>query len=141
MMAVRSLFRYYHLLRITVLVLVASGTLLLAACSGTSSTNAGSGTPTPTISSKGATFQVDIVGVSGAYYFSPSLLTVPKGATVIWTNRSNAPHPIDSDTGAFSSPSNLLRSDTFQTVFTTAGTYPYHCGLHSYMRGTITVTS
>jgi plastocyanin len=140
-MALHPFSRYRHLLWTMALVVVAGGTLLLAACGSTSSTNAGVSVPTATISSDSATFQVDIVGVSGSYYFSPATLTIPKGAAVIWTNMSNAPHPVNSDTNAFSSPGNLLQSDTFQMVFTSAGTYPYHCGLHPYMKGTITVTA
>jgi plastocyanin len=151
MMALRPFSRHRHLLWVTVFVLLASGTLLLAACGGTSS--AGSGkeaspgstqgtvTATPTIASNSNIFQVSIVGNNGTYYFNPPALTIPKGSTVIWTNMSNAPHPVNSDTDAFNSPGNLLQSDTFQMVFTTAGTYPYHCGLHPYMKGTITVTS
>jgi plastocyanin len=140
MMALCLYSRYRHLLWIAALVLAASSTLLLVACGGTSNTDANASAPTPTIASDSTAFQVNIVGVSGSYYFSPTALTIPKGATVIWTNKSNAPHPVNSDTNAFNSPGNLLRSDTFQMVFTTAGTYPYHCGLHPYMRGTITVT-
>ena len=138
-MALRPFYHYRYLLWIIALVLVTSSALLLAACGGTLNTNTGTSTPTPTTSSNSNTFHVDIVENGGPYYFSPDTLTIPKGATVIWTNMSNTPHPINSDTGAFSSPGNLLRSDTFEKVFTTAGTYTYHCGLHPYMRGIITV--
>lgn len=133
--------RYRHLLWIIALVLVANGTLLLTACGGTANTSVSASTPISTVSSNSSTFQVNIVGGTGVYYFDPATLTIPKGAIVIWKNMSNAPHPITSDTNAFSSPGNLLQSDTFQMVFTTAGIYPYHCGLHPYMKGTITVTS
>jgi plastocyanin len=144
-MTLRPFSRYRYLLWIAVLVLVASGTVLLAACGGGSNADtekkAGPGTATPTIASDSDTARVSIVGNNGTYYFNPPTLTIPKGTTVIWINMSNAPHPINSDTAAFSSPGSLLQSDTFQMAFTTAGTYPYHCGLHPYMTGTITVTS
>jgi plastocyanin len=140
-MVLHSFSRYRHLLWTMALVVVVGATLLLAACGGASHTNTGANMSTATISNDSATFQVDIVGASGSYYFSPATLTIPKGATVIWTNMSNAPHPVDSDTNAFRSPGNLLRSDTFQMIFTSAGTYSYHCGLHPYMKGTITVTA
>ena len=149
-MGLRSFSRYRHLLWITALLLVASGTLLLAACGGTST---GPSTPTPTATqqqgptatsttaSGGNTFNVSMVENSGVYSFSPDTLTVPKGATVIWTNKSDATHTVSSDTNAFTASGNLSESKTFQTVFTTAGTYAYHCTIHSYMKATIIVTS
>ena len=130
--------RYRYLLWITVLVLVASGTILLAAC-GDTGTNTGSSTPTPT-SGGGNTFQVKMVENNGTYSFDPATLTVPKGTTVTWTNKSDAPHTVTSDTSAFTASNNLSESQTFQMVFATAGTYTYHCSIHSYMKATITVT-
>jgi plastocyanin len=33
----------------------------------------------------------------------------------------------------------LAAGATFSQTFTTAGTFPYHCNIHSNMHGTITV--
>jgi plastocyanin len=143
--------RYRYLLWITVLVLVASGTILLAACgetgtntgastpTPTSGTNTGASTPTPT-SGGGNTFQVKMVENNGVYSFDPTTLTVPKGTTVVWTNKSDAPHTVTSDTNAFAASSNVSENQTFQMVFATAGTYTYHCSIHPNMKATITVT-
>jgi pyruvate/2-oxoglutarate dehydrogenase complex dihydrolipoamide acyltransferase (E2) component len=73
------------------------------------------------------------------YAFLPSATTVPVGATVTWTDMSDAPHTVTSDSGAFGSGS-LNQNQTFQFTFSKAGTYNYHCSIHSYMHGAITVT-
>jgi plastocyanin len=135
-MELRSFSRYRHLLWITALVLLASGTLLLAACGGGSTSPS---TPTPTTSSAGN--NVSIVENAGVYSFNPATLTIPKGTTVTWTNKSDGSHTVTSDTNAFTASGTLKESQTFQTVFATAGTYTYHCAIHSYMKATIIVTS
>jgi plastocyanin len=74
------------------------------------------------------------------YAFTPDATTVPAGATVTWTNGTDAPHTVTSDTGAFGS-STLNEDQTFRFTFATPGTYAYHCTVHPYMHGTITVTA
>jgi plastocyanin len=148
-MGLRSFSRYRHLLWIAALLLLASGTLLLAACGGTSDAGTSTptattaqqeATPTPTAASGGGN-AVSMVENGGVYAFSPATLTVPKGTTVIWTNKSDAPHTVTSDNGAFTESSNLSENQTFQTTFTTAGTYTYHCEIHPSMKATIIVTA
>src|SRR6185437_4422350 len=74
------------------------------------------------------------------YAFVPGATTVPVGATVTWTDMSDAPHTVTSDSGAFGSGT-LNPNQAFQFTFTKAGTYTYHCSIHSYMHGAITVTA
>jgi plastocyanin len=74
------------------------------------------------------------------YAFVPGATTVPVGATVTWTDMSDASHTVTSDTGAFGS-STLNPNQAFRFTFTQAGTYNYHCSIHSYMHGAITVTA
>jgi plastocyanin len=150
-MGLRPFSRHHHLLWITVLVLLASGTLLLAACGGASDTGASTPTATqqgstPTQPGSTPTLPASIGGntvtmvENGTYAFSPAILTVPKGTTVTWTNKSDAPHTVTSDNNAFTGSSNLSENQTFQMTFTTAGTFTYHCAIHSYMKATIIVT-
>jgi plastocyanin len=73
------------------------------------------------------------------YAFVPGATTVPVGATVTWTDMSDAPHTVTSDSGAFGSGT-LTEDQAFHFTFTKAGTYAYHCSIHSYMHGAITVT-
>jgi plastocyanin len=74
------------------------------------------------------------------YAFVPGATTVPVGATVTWTDMSDAPHTVTSDSGAFGSGT-LNEDQAFRFTFTKAGTYTYHCSIHSYMHGAITVTA
>ena len=75
------------------------------------------------------------------FTFTPEELTVPAGTTVTWTNEDTAPHAIqdDSDLGAEEGP-DMAQGDTFQLTYDEPGTYPYLCGVHNYMTGTVTVS-
>jgi len=80
------------------------------------------------------------------FAFSPPSVTVPVGTTVTWTNQDSAPHQIVSDAtplfslGALFTSNQLLQGQTFSFTFNNAGTYAYHCGIHLFMKGTVTVT-
>jgi plastocyanin len=124
---------------------VAGAPLLLAASGGdtTPSTNAAV-TPTPTIAqptltqTPGSTQVVLIVTESnGSFGFSPAALSIRVGTTVIWKNRSSAPHTITSyDRTSFDSGT-IAVGGTFRHTFTNTGTFPYPCNYHPYMRATI----
>jgi plastocyanin len=74
------------------------------------------------------------------FLFTPTPVTVPVGTTITWTNRDPAPHSIVSDvSGKFSSPT-LGTGQSFSFTFTEMGSYPYHCGIHPSMHGTVVVT-
>jgi plastocyanin len=80
------------------------------------------------------------------FAFSPAALTVPAGTTVTWTNQDTLPHTVVSDAttlfqvGAiFTSPS-LSQGQKFSYTFSTPGTVTYHCSVHPFMGGTVTVT-
>ena len=77
---------------------------------------------------------VDIVGMA----FSPSELTISVGDTVIWTNKDSATHTATDDNGTFDS-GNLASGESFSFTFDTAGTYTYHCNIHTSMVATIIV--
>lgn len=70
--------------------------------------------------------------------FNPSSLTIIKGANVTWTNDDSTTHTVTSDTGAFES-GNLSPGNSFTHQFNDTGTFPYHCSIHTFMKGTITV--
>ena len=79
--------------------------------------------------------QVEIVD----FTFKPSTLTVKAGTTVTWTNRDGFAHTVDSEDDSFVSES-LNQGDSFRHTFETTGTFPYICGIHNSMTGTVTVT-
>ncbi len=62
------------------------------------------------------------------FSYSPASVTVPPGTTVCWTNQDAVSHTATSDTGAFDSGT-LNEFATFRHTFSTAGTFPYHCGV------------
>lgn len=76
--------------------------------------------------------------VMRASSFSPSSITVQAGTTVTWRNRDGMTHTVTSDSGVFDS-GNVNNNGTFSFTFTTAGSYPYHCILHSGMTGVVVV--
>ena len=133
------------------LLLAAIATLLFSACGGTTTATAtptataqATATPTPTptaTSTPSATAAVKMVETD-KYHFTPDTLTVKVGTMVVWTNTSDAPHTVTSDTpGVFGSTTNITQNQTFSFTFTTAGTFPYHCNIHPYMKATIIVTA
>ena len=131
-------------------------TLLLAACGGSTSATTSTPTattpptptptptspPSPTPTPKPVVVMVKIVKQNEKYSFQPASLTIKVGTEVVWLNTSDASHTVTSDTaGQFNSPSNIAPNQTFKFTFTSAGTFPYHCNIHPYMKATITVTS
>jgi plastocyanin len=75
------------------------------------------------------------------FVFTPAALTVPRGTSVVFTNRDDLPHSIVSATRPPSFRSHVLDTDdAFALVFDKPGTWEYFCGLHPHMHGTITAT-
>ena len=72
------------------------------------------------------------------FTFSPQTLNVPVGATVTWINRDDVPHTVVDADKRFKSAA-LDTDDKFSFTFTTAGEYPYFCGIHTHMTGKVVV--
>ena len=75
------------------------------------------------------------------FAFSPATITVPVGATVTWTNEDSTAHTIvivSGSEGSVNSPQ-LETGSNYSHAFKRAGTYAYHCGIHTYMEGTVIV--
>jgi plastocyanin len=85
----------------------------------------------------GATQVVRVRVVDNA--FRPRNLTVARGDVVRWVNGGSRTHTTTSNTGAWNQ--SLSPGDTFRRRFRRAGTFRYHCTIHSGMTGRITVTS
>jgi plastocyanin len=126
-----------------------AGILLLAGCGTSTSGGANSNTAAPTAtaapagttSSNSSVAQVKISETNDKYGFAPATLTVAKGTRVEWSNASDAPHTVTSDSGTTLASSLISPSGgTFNFTFTQPGTYTYHCTVHPYMKGTIVVT-
>ena len=72
------------------------------------------------------------------FAFAPKSITVAPGQRVTWTNKDGATHTVTEDKGAWDSK-NLPSGATFQHTFDQAGTFTYHCAIHSSMVGTVVV--
>ena len=70
--------------------------------------------------------------------FQPARLVVSPGTRIVWTNRDGFAHTVTSDTGVWSSP-DVNSHGQFARAFSKAGTFPYHCSIHPFMHGTVTV--
>jgi len=71
--------------------------------------------------------------------FSQSTLTIKKGDTVKWTNNDGASHTVVSDSGSEINSGTLAQGQSFSHIFNDAGTFAYHCGIHTYMKAKIIV--
>ena len=104
--------------------------LLLAGCGkdgyGTNSNNNPPPNPEP-----------NTVVISNLSY-SPSTMTVAAGQTITWRNDDAVGHTVTSDSGTELNSPVLAQGQTYQHTFSTAGTYPYHCTIHTSMHGSVT---
>jgi nitrite reductase (NO-forming) len=70
--------------------------------------------------------------------YSPAVIRIKRGATVKWVNRDNIIHDVKADDGSFSS--GLLKPyEAWSRKFDKAGTFPYTCMPHPWMKGTVVV--
>jgi plastocyanin len=77
--------------------------------------------------------------VSIAYIsYSPAQVDVLTGDTVVWSNDSSREHTATADDGSWDS-GHIPRGMTFTHTFTAAGTWAYHCTIHTVMHGEIDV--
>ncbi|MCC6945244.1 MAG: hypothetical protein IT335_11745 [Thermomicrobiales bacterium] len=84
--------------------------------------------------------QIDITAAEGGS-FDPRLITIHPGDLVVWTNNTFDIHTIVSDSFAVTGAAVLDPGESFAHLFTESGTFPYVCGPHTWMAGTITVES
>lgn len=111
-----------------------TATVSTATTAATSNATTSIATSSPNPSTSAASQTVVMQG----FTFQPASITIQTGASVTWRNDDSVSHQIVSNTNAFSSPV-LNAGGSYTHVFDQAGTYSYHCGIHSYMTGTITV--
>ena len=80
------------------------------------------------------------VTISG-FAFSPSPITVHVGDTVTWTNADRVGHTATADDASFDTGTISSGGTSSAITFSTAGTFAYHCAIHSSMQGTVIVTA
>ncbi len=77
-------------------------------------------------------------------YFSPTHMRLFPGTSITWENSTPEPHSIVSDDCASLShcsfDSGLIRPHShFELTHLAPGRYAYHCGIHPFMRGILTI--
>ncbi len=92
----------------------------------------------------GAVSSQDIDIYAQPPFFSPNQLTITLGTPLTWKNRTHEPHTIVSDDcrvgSSCSFDSGFLGPNAHYTLpQLTPGRYPYHCGIHPFMRGLLTI--
>ena len=90
----------------------------------------------PSVGTALAAEQRFITETNGRYAYHPGTLNVPIGDTVTWTKTGRPAHR--PPTASFDSEQ-FTEGQTFAHTFTTAGTFKYHCDVHSHMHATVIV--
>ena len=104
---------------------------MTVACSNSPTSSYSNSTPTPTPNTSNSGVGATVGG--GAYFFSPSAVTITHGQSVIWNSSLNG-HTVTLDgfSGATGSTGTNTASFPATIVFPTAGTYYYHCGVSGH---------
>jgi len=75
----------------------------------------------------------------GGFQWGP--VNAKVGDVITWTNSDAAPHGVVLDDGSCRMSSNIPpNGGKASLVFSTPGTYPFHCTVHPTMKGTITIS-
>jgi plastocyanin len=123
-----------------------STALLLAACGGTATpTTAPANTANPVATTAAEAPCTDSTGTTVvATSVADNAWTTPVNAKVgdviTWTNGDTVPHKVALDDGSCQMSANIPGGGSKSLVFSKAGTYPFHCSVHSSMKGTITIS-
>jgi plastocyanin len=86
-------------------------------------------TPTAVVQAVVAAAAAPVKVVIGDNTFTQKSLTVPVGAKVVWSHEGQKPHTVTADDDAFATDI-LKTGDSFEHIFSAAGTFLYYCELH-----------
>jgi plastocyanin len=117
----------------------------LAACSGSgaatggpAATSGGDATQAAVCEDSTGTTTVEATVVDFAW---SQPINAKVGDVITWTNNDSAAHKVGTDDGTCTMGANIAGSGgKASLVFNKAGTYPFHCTIHSTMKGTITIS-
>lgn len=90
----------------------------------------------------GAALSGDAPVAIANFEFEPQKVVVKPGTKVTWTNDDSAIHSVK-DTSPLATPvsSEMAQGETFSITYDSPGSYPYICGVHQYMTGTVDVVA
>ena len=72
------------------------------------------------------------------FLFRPARLEIAAGTTILWSNSGQVMHTVSADNDSFDSGP-IEPGDRRALTFSRAGTFPFHCTPHPFMRGVIKV--
>ena len=75
------------------------------------------------------------------FAYRPATITVKAGSTITVKNQDSATHTVTADNNAFDTGNISGGASKTMTAPSTPGSFPYHCTIHPFMHGTLTVTS
>ncbi len=119
----------------------------LAACGGGSSSNSSSSTTRSTSATTTASTASTGGGAPAAtitiknFAFQPATTAVKAGTTITVKNNDTTAHTLTADKNAFDTGNISSGGTKTFTAPGTPGSFPYHCSIHPFMHGTLTVTS
>src|SRR5215211_2454214 len=73
------------------------------------------------------------------FHFKPAHLTIKRGAKVRWINKDTTAHTATANNARSFDSGRLGKGQRYTHAFKRAGKKPYHCEIHTDMKGTITV--
>lgn len=75
------------------------------------------------------------------FKFTPQHITIKPGTTVHWVNKEKRQyHSVWFESSGEPEPDYFFPDESFDKTFTKTGTFPYRCGPHPEMTGTVKVT-
>lgn len=73
-------------------------------------------------------------------YYMPVNASIPKDATITWTNKDVAPHTATASDGSFDTGA-INPGSTDSAMVKGQGDIQYHCNIHPWMHGSLQVSS
>ena len=129
--------KYNLLMYLVVFVALLIIALPLAGCTGSGSTAGTTTTAAATTAAETNAAKNEISIESNT--FKPDNVTIKVGGTITWINNDSYAYTVKASNGEFDS-GNMASGATFSFTFDKEGSYDYICGIHTFMKGTITVT-
>lgn len=136
------------------LAVASAATLIVAACGGGAATGAPAASQPATSEAPAASESAagggaacapsteagTVQAVIADFAFDPATINASVGDVVAWTNNDGTGHTATVDSDESCTTETLAGGATGAIVFNTAGSYPYHCKIHSNMTGTVEVS-
>jgi plastocyanin len=123
---------------------IAIGTIAVVALAACSSGGAATGAATQGAAAGDPCSKSTATGTVQAgvadFTFNPATVSAKAGDVITWTNAGPASHTVTLDSVPACDTGIIASGATGSLTFTQGGSYPFHCTIHTQMKGTITIT-